>query len=532
MFTFDGWLTPTGSVSDSFPYVTSDEPVDSTSIRYRAADHVVMTDERRVAIIATKAIGSVRWPAHATLGWLRSTSLTSIDLRRDPTYTRDAYHLLWGPYGRVIADPFHAYQGDEPYYQDSDAQRWLGRADLTAAPKKGQRLKVGAGITYDDVRSIEIDDGPDVKGVDSLRSYRAFAPGGFGYVQHRWEMGGLIWNAGMRLQAFTAGPQAPRAHPIWTWSPRLGFASYTRIHQDPERDLLYESRTVGYNSHPMGNGELTPAEMITYQAAVKHILDPAWTIQLGVFYRDVYGQPGARALSADPNAFQLEYESADDGHASGAELAVRCESRGGQRVEVSYTFMQAWGSQSSPDGLDFGLPRGVRPLPTTTHALDWDQRHSVALVAQLHSKSEWSLAWSTHIGTGLPWTPLVRTPGFAPPLYQDQSLLNSRRLPWNENTDFTVRWAAKFLFGGRMILNVTNLFDNRAPRRVTLSGSPNPIINTLEDDYTTFYTETGLGGGAYFDDNAALGSPGWNRVHDPRLATRPRSIRLGLEIGR
>src|SRR5439155_10277873 len=107
---------------------------------------------------------------------------------------------------------------------------------------------------------------------------------------------------------------------------RLGFAypistkdafstSYTRIHQDPDRDLLYDSRTEGYNSHPLGNGALTPAEMISYQAAVKHILDPLWTVQLGLFYRDVYGQAGARDRRLDPYTFRLQYDSADDGHA-------------------------------------------------------------------------------------------------------------------------------------------------------------------------------------------------------------------------
>src|SRR2546428_2638597 len=73
MFTFDGWLTPTGAVGDSFPYQLSDEPIDTTSIRYRAADHVAMTDERRVGVIAAPAPGGGEWtPPHPT-GWLRSS---------------------------------------------------------------------------------------------------------------------------------------------------------------------------------------------------------------------------------------------------------------------------------------------------------------------------------------------------------------------------------------------------------------------------------------------------------------------------
>ena len=52
----------------------------------------------------------------------------------------------------------------------------------------------------------------------------------------------------------------------------------------------------------------------------------------------------------------------------------------------------------------------------------------------------------------------------------------------------------------------------------------NPVINTEEDDYTSFRTQTGLGGGAYYDG-------GWVPVHDRRLALRPRSLRLGIEFG-
>ncbi len=543
MFAFDGWVTPTNATPDSFPYLLSDKPINSSSIRYQAAHHYPMTEERRIAILATQALGGVKWPTHVTLGWLRSSTLTSIDLRRDPTYTRDAYHLVWGPYGRSDADPFHAYLGDTPYFVDGDGQRWLGRADVTTAPGVKQRLKFGGGLTYDQVRATEIDDAPNVLAVDSLRSYHAFAPGGFVYAQHRWETAGLIWNAGMRVQAFTAGPQAPRAHTIWNWSPRLGFAypvstkdafsvSYSRIHQDPDRDLLYENRNVAYNSHPLGNGELTPAEMISYQAAVKHILDPSWSIQIAVFYRDVYGQPGPRNRPTNPRVFRLQYDSVEDGHASGAEFATRWEWPGGQRLEASYTYSEAWGTQSNPDGLAFGVPRGFVLLPRGTHALDWDQRHSFAVVAQLHWASVLTLGWSTRLGSGLPWTPIERTPGLRPPTDIDQTALNTGRLPWNESTDLTLRCGSKYLFGLRAILGVTNLFDNRAPRRVTLPGNPNPIINTLEDDYTTFYTETGLGGGAYYDNGSGIGSPGWIRVHDPRLDTRPRSFRLGFEVGR
>ena len=110
--------------------------------------------------------------------------------------------------------------------------------------------------------------------MDTLRKFHAWAPGGFAFVQHRWEQGGLLWNAGLRLQLYTAGPQAEDARPHWTWAPRFGFAypvsvrdafslSYVRLHQPPARKYVYDSRILIYNRNPLGNEQLSPSEVIS-----------------------------------------------------------------------------------------------------------------------------------------------------------------------------------------------------------------------------------------------------------------------------
>ena len=541
MFTYDGWITPTGDPDSAFPFALSGEPHDTTSFTYRAADHLSVTDERRLAVIATKSFENPRHPERLSVGWLRNRSTTSVGFRQHPDYFADSDQLLWGLYNNAFSDPFLAYLGEQPYFKVSGSDRYYGRLDVVATPGRHQKLKAGVGFTYDHVRLYEIDDvAPSTIGTDSLRHFDSFAPGGFAFVQHRWEAGGLIWNAGLRLQAFTAGPQPRNVHPQWTLSPRLGFAypisdkdafslAYNRIHQDPDRDLLYESRIKGYNRHPMGDSALVPAEMISYQAAIKHILDQEWSVQFGVFYRDVFAQPGVRVGPGYPLFYTLRYESADEGHANGVEFVVRHETDTGQHVELAYTFMDAWGRASDPDGPDYGLQLGQRQVPIGTHALDWNVNHALAFSAQLHTASEWQFSWSTRVQSGTPWTPVARDPGKAVPIGGDATIVNSRQLPWNENTDVAVRWAAKFLFGARILLNVTNAFDNRTVRRVSLSGAPNPTINTLENDYGAYYTETGKSGGAYYDPSP--GQPEWVPVHDPRLEPRPRTLRLGVEIG-
>lgn len=563
MFDFDGWVTlnvpPPNPGDPPLPLGTADHPVDGSYFRYRAADHAVMTEERRIAVIGSWRGGGGDSPLRLAVGWTAASALTSVGLRRDRDYVNDGNRVIFGPYDYALADPFHAYFGDESYFRDAASSRWFARVDGGRAIGRHHRVRVGAGASYDFVRMTELDDAAtEIPGVDTLRTYRAWAPGTYAYAQHRWEYGGLVWNAGLRVSSFTAGPQAkgpyvvpwlrtdePYSAPtIWSWSPRLGFSypvsdrdafslAYSRTAQEPPRDLLYENRERGYNRHPLGNGQLRPAEVISWQAALKHILDPRWSLQLGVFYRDVWGQPGTRMFQPVQGLYRLRYESADDAHASGFELSLQRDWPGRQRLELAYTWMNAWGTHSSMEGLEFGTVVGPRPQPTGQHPLDWDQRHAISLTLLAIAPGGLDVSWRTRAASGLPWTPLDRLPTDPdawPPPYADQSRVNSARLPWSERTDVALRWIPPVWSRVNLMLSVTNLFANATERLVTLSGYPNPIIGTLYDEYTAYRTETGLGGGAYWNDTDGDGTREWVRVHDPRLAAAPRSLRLGIEV--
>jgi len=80
------------------------------------------------------------------------------------------------------------------------------------------------------------------------------------------------------------------------------------------------------------------------------------------------------------------------------------------------------------------------------------------------------------------------------------------------------------------MLMVTNLFASNTDRLATLTGYPNPTIGTLYDEYSAHRTETGQGGGAFWNDKDADGSREWVRVSDRRLSALPRTIRFGIEI--
>lgn len=542
MWTLDGWTTTCLDPNCLLGPAFSDTAVDGLN-RYNAADHAGMTDDR-------KALAELAWTRLAsesslrlTLGWLGARAITSLDGRDDESYLQVDRQPVFGNYDSPLSDPFHVYAGETPFFRKTWSDTWTARADWQRAPRRGDLFKAGAGLTYESVGLRQVDFSTLGTHVDSIRSYRAFAPGGFAYAHARVVFEGLVANAGLRLEAFTAGPQAEDqsfgvpGKTWWSLSPRLGMAypisvrdvfslSYVRVAQSPDRDFLYDNRHEIVNRDPIGNPALEPVSLISYQGAIKHVFASAWSAQGALFYRDLFGLIGARNDRPRFQIPRLVYENADDASAEGFEVTLDHD-RGSAHVEILYTYLVARGTASQEEGAPFGPNLQPRPESIGLHPLDWDRRHSVALSAWW-SRPRWgSIGWTTFVGSGLPWTPRERRT-----LEADWSLENSRRFGWHEATSVS----AQMNLPGRLRavslgIDARNLFDSRWDEMATLDGYPNPDINTFFDDYGAFRTETGLGGGAFYDDRNGDGVPGWVRVHDPRLLAAPRTVRARIRVG-
>ncbi len=559
MWSLDGYTHPSTGFMGSEGPGFSETPLPGYR-RYRAADHAVMSDDERLVAILTahRAWGPGRLRGSAA--WAEMHRLVSVGGRDDESYLDPSRAPVFGYPESDVNDPFLVYQGDEPFFQKSGVRTWTLRGDYEALLASGNRYGLGAGLTYDQVRMRELDLTTVNLFLDSLRSYQAFAPGGFAYAQGRWIREGMVLNGGLRIEAFTAGPQAERqsygapARTIWSLSPRLGIAypvstrdvlslSYTRVQQNPGRDFLYDNREVISHRQPLGNVGLEPTTVVSYQAAVKHLFDNGRALQAAVFYRDLFGQIGAREFR--PFFLQMpRYENADKGNAQGVELSLILPSTEGVNLEVQYTFLHAVGTQSLEEGLPFGARLAPRTESLGDYPLNWDRRHSFVVNGSWRrnpvppSRSprgpiEWlsrglrgtvTVSWATRVGSGLPWTASPRRSELT-----DLSLMNQRRFKWEESTSLALRWQPILARGLVTLgLDARNLFDSRSDRAATLSGYPHPVINTTYDDYGAFRGETGLPGGAYWDADAANAPDAWVRVHDLRLLNPPRLVRLSV----
>jgi hypothetical protein len=539
MWSLDGYTAPCDDPDCAEGPVYSRDPRPGYT-RYRAADHLAITDARGLATILSYARPSGPWLYRGAAGWVTHRSITSLDGRDDESYLDPARFPEFGLADSPKSEPFYVYRGDEPFFRRRRSERWEARADAQRTSPAGHLLELGGGFTYEHVALRELDLTVTRVQIDSLRSYEAWAPGGYAYAHGRWAFEGLVANAGMRLEAFTAGPQSDRQaygrepETVWSLSPRLGVAypisvrsvfslSYARVTQNPERDFLYDDRPRTTNRQPIGQPTLIPATVISYQAAVKHVFDPRWSVQAAVFYRDLWNLVGARNHQPRLQIAELRYASEENGSASGFELSLRqSEARG--FAELHYTYLDARGTISGEEGVPYGPRQLRRPESIGQHPLDWDRRHSFALVAHRDWPRYGSLSWTTFVGSGLPWTPRTRRQEDA-----DLSRENSERFEWTETTSLAARmyvpWAPNAVTLG---VEVRNLFDHRSEIAATTDGYPHPLINTYYDDYAAFRTETGRPGGAYWNDRDGNGLPGWRPVHDPRLFAAPRAVRFTL----
>jgi outer membrane receptor protein involved in Fe transport len=351
----------------------------------------------------------------------------------------------------------------------------------------------------------------------------------------------VVLNAGLRAEYWTPGPDAGRqtlpgrSGGVLSLSPRLGVAypvsvrdafslAYSRLQQDPDRDMLYDARAAISDRQPLGNAALIPATVISYEAAVKHLISDVWQAQASVFYRDLWNQIGAREIQAPHGEVNLTYTNDDDGHVAGFEASVVYAPAPRRRVEAHYTWMQADGSESRPEGDPYRSVRDHLPAPIADVPLSWDRRHALNVETVWSWRDQWTIAWSTVVGAPLPWTPKPTREQLA-----DLSRVDSRRLGWTENTNVDVRWSLPRLARVTLGLEARNLFDRRNERAATVDGYPNPIINTFYDDYGAYRTETGQGGGAYVSRNGGA-DPVWVPVRDPRLLDPPRTVRASIDL--
>jgi outer membrane receptor protein involved in Fe transport len=443
-------------------------------------------------------------------------------------------------------NPYFATHGDYPQYFTRQTQVWNIKTDFTTKKWKQHTVKTGVEAKYNKVQNLSLSaPSTEIGGLpgNPRSEYTNFNPEGAAYLQDRWEFEGLVLNAGVRYDLFTPGLQIADVdlksgkRYKEQFSPRLGIAypvsdrdvlsfHYGWTYQTPARSFVFENRGLSSSVGTKGNPDLEPETNIAYQAGVQHLFSRDLSGQFGVFFKDIYGLITVRQDRAADGTLVNVFYNGDYASARGFEASLSKSFSHKFSADVNYTYSIASGVASDPNQALQFFNGGRLYLPISEQPLDWDQRNTISLNANVRDPGKWGfrLLWS--YGSGFPFTP-----AFLNDRRPDPALSNSRRLP--SQARLTVDGDKFYKVWGqdvRLFLDAKNVLDAQNIASLTQNSYPNPFINSTGNDYQIYYTATGRAGGAYQQDINGDGNPDWVPLNDPRVFEEGRNVRMGISI--
>ncbi len=465
-------------------------------------------------------------------------------LGREPWEYEQQRPFYWVDNINDLSEPFFASNGDYPRFYTRDNQVYTIKNDWTKKQQK-HLIKWGVQGLYNDlqVNSIRYPNEINVQGTygTDKTAFHYYNPEGSLYLQDRWEHEGMVINAGLRYDVFSVGDQIPSSEVSdrvkTQLSPRLGIAfpisdrdvfsfTYGRYFQVPDRIFIFEDR--GPLAVVRGNPDLDAETTIAYQAGVQHVFTPTVVGQFAVYFKDIFGLLTTRRLVAagSPDLIAT-YVNQDYASSRGFEVSVTKRFSHNFSANFDYTFGIATGVASDEEETLRNSDE-LLYLPISEQSLDWDQRHTLSSTLYVSDPGSWSTSFVWRYGSGFPYTPRSR--------YQkelDPKDTNTGRLPSTSTLDVQ---ADKFfrIYGQNFtfFLQARNLLDSENIVELEPDNWP-PGLTASEDliDYSAYYTETGLAGGAYLgDDTDGDGLSNWVPLDDPRVYGEPRVMRLGVGV--
>ncbi len=315
------------------------------------------------------------------------------------------------------------------------------------------------------------------------------------YLQDKIELGDVIMNLGVRLDAFQPNELTvtnPRvesyslANDLNTssaeWqlqlSPRFGLSfpisptgvfhvAYGHFFQMPSFQKLYNEpirvlTALQLEGKTLGNATLKPERTIAYELGLQQGLTDDIAVDITAFYKDIKNLLGIEALRTVDNVSYYRYINRDYGNVRGLTLALRYGGTGLISGFVNYSLQVAKGSSSDPEFIQLiqtstsigGDP--VEFIERKIISLDWDQTHTLNTVLTFQAQRDWSVSFIGSISSGLPFTPVfVDRKDIS-----TREFLNAERKPTQWNLDLK---AQKMLtLGGvatTLFVKVNNVFD-------------------------------------------------------------------------
>ena len=367
------------------------------------------------------------------------------------------------------------------------------------------------------------------------------------YFQDKMEFNEMVINFGVRYDYFDPASKYPsdRRNPanqlvlpdsmtstylqapvIEQVSPRIGFAyqlgnqavlhfSYGHFFQMPPLYSMYQNHSflVGPNDYgtTMGNVLLKPEKTITYELGLWQELTRGVSLDVALYYRDIYNLLSAKIISTYNQIEYGLYSNKDYGNARGLEVKLDL-GYGSFKGTVNYTLQYTRGNADNPTQTFNRAGDSMDPVNRLI-PMSWDQRHTLNGTVMFSAKNYGGTV-TAYYNSGSPYT-------FSP---QSESILsrinlypNNAYKPATATVDATLYYNFKLMgrFHGKIDLTIYNLLDRLNEDWVDSETGRAYTAVIRETDRTSHRSD--------FNEYE-------DRIHNPSMYSAPRAVKLALGI--
>ncbi len=464
--------------------------------------------------------------------------------------------------------PYFADTGDDNRWHDHSITEWALDWDMTA--KRGRyTFKSGVVHSFQNIQYIDIID-PWIEDPDGLGGihdlYNVHPQVGAGYAQAQFAYEGLVGNVGLRFDYWYPGPEVEEAiadtsrpaitpllvnafeedtfglfgrHLKGRWSPRLSvshpvtdrdklFFNYGRFSQWPTYFYIYSKiGSVSSEDFPLiGNINLDPEVSSQWEFGGAHTFSDRLAGNLTFFFKDQYDYPTATRFSRLGHGDFFIYRNSDYARTRGIEIELERRPAPYLGGSISYSYSVSTGRSSDPNeavelqeilgaagqiGLEEGFTYWNRPhqlnLSVDYQVRRGDQRPEIYGLAV---PDDFTASLYYGMRSGRAYTPEDSRGNRTDKRYSKNAAI--------EHVVDTKLEKGFEVWGSRLAvqLDIRNLFNNRAPRRIDPQTGEKP-----EDGQGEYTTPPSSESAAEY--RAAL-------LSNPSYLTPSRQVRLGVNL--
>ena len=164
-----------------------------------------------------------------------------------------------------------------------------------------------------------------------------------------------------------------------------------------------------------GNPDLEAQKTIKYELGLQQVIFPNVALDFSVYYSDIRNLLGTEIINTYEGFKYARFTNKDYANVTGVIISLDKRFANMFSLRVDYTLQIAEGNSSDPMSV-FNDNQTNPPIESekTVVPLDWDQRHTLNLTANVGEPGNWIVGIITSYGSGTPFT-------------EDQRIANSVR---------------------------------------------------------------------------------------------------------